>query len=201
MQAGGALSPEEEKNLSFWILRRKRIQENKKARDKQALFLVSKLGWVERSKQRTTALSTEQEVQLCNEGWAHFDRLLWQTGCAPYSYMKDYVSQPERFRLNSEETVISMSDQVPVWLKPDSGKRLMPRKMLQAAQKQRSQRKRRALAQAEGQSAEADEQIRSLVCAAVNPASSMSRYTLVARQLIHDYYKVGAVPRGTPCHH
>ena len=91
-----------------------------------------------------------------------------------------------------------MSDQVPVWMKADSGRRLMPTKQLQAASAARKARKRRAAAVAAGeQDAAADQQPRDLVCAAGNPANSKSRYTLICRQLVHNYFREEEEPRGS----
>ncbi len=87
--------------------------------------MVHKTGFVERSKQRQTPLSAEQEVERVERGWKHWDTLLWLTGCADSPDLKNWVGQPERWIFNRENTVISMSDQIPVWLTPDAGKVLV----------------------------------------------------------------------------
>ena len=48
----------------------------------------------------------------------------------------------------------------------------------------------------EEQNPEAEQQDRNLATAAGNPANSRCRYTLVARQLIFDFFKAGFEPRG-----
>ena len=195
-QAAGTLSPDEAVELSHWLHRQQRLT-LPKAREKFAVYLLVKTGWVERSKQRTTALSVQQEIDLCEAGWAQFDKLLWRAGCGSPANMRDYVLQPERWILAKRSTVISMSDQVPVWCKPDSGKRLMPKAVLAAASKARAKRKRRWQAVQDGAGdAEADEQPRTLVCSAGNAANSRSRYTLVARQLVRKYFEPDCEPVG-----
>ena len=132
-------------------------------------------------------------------GWKFFDFLLGLISQGDPSLLHDFVAQPERFVLDGAKTVISMSDQIPVWLKPDSGKQLMPRKVLQAAHQAHQSRKRRAdlVKTGEEQSVEADNQPRQLACAAGNPANSRCRYTLfLARQLIYDFFNPDSQPRG-----
>ena len=48
----------------------------------------------------------------------------------------------------------------------------------------------------EEQNPEAEQQDRNLAAAAGNPANSRCRYTLVARQLMFDFFKAGFEPRG-----
>ena len=46
--------------------------------------------------------------------------------------------------MNARQIVISMSDQIPVWLKPDSGKMLAPRADIEKAQAAKKKRVRRS---------------------------------------------------------
>ena len=91
-----------------------------------------------------------------------------------------------------------MSDQIPVWLKPDAGKVLVHKSVGRASRQSAQQRKRRkACAEGEEQNEmAAEEQPRTLTVAAGNPANSRSRFTFVARQLIQNYYKPGVEPEG-----
>ena len=100
--------------------RQKQLQ-NRTSTDKLGVFLLGKTGMVERSKQRTTSLSPEQERQRMEAGWRFWDWVLQLISTGNSKEMAEFVAQPERFCLNRLETVISMSDQIPVWLKPDSG--------------------------------------------------------------------------------
>ncbi len=193
----GTLPPEGVSQLSLWRGRQTRLDESSKARERCSQSLVAKTGFVERKKQRTTALTVQEEVALVEEGWQNFDYLLWKTGCCSPAELRDFVAQPERFVVNRQHTVISMSDQVPVWLKADSGKRLMPLKTFAAARQAKRRRASRDVAAASReQTEEAAEQPRTLVCAAGNSANSRARCTLVARQLIHNYYKPDRDPHG-----
>lgn len=192
-QADSGINAEQEKYLAHWKKREAALEGSKKARDKLGLFLVGKTGFVERAKQRTTSLTPAEERERMKAGWQHWDRVLYKAGCEGPVELADWVAKPVEWVQNRENTVISMSDQIPVWLKPDSGKRLVPRKHIQNAAQQKKRRISRQAAQevepTEEQAAEANEQDRQLVCTGGNPANSRSRYTLVARQLIYNYFK------------
>ncbi len=109
-QRAGTLTPEAAELLTHWKKKQFQLDNSAKARENAAIFLVGKTGFAERKKQRTTAMTVEEEIQLCQEGWANFDHLLWKTGCAEAPVLKAFVAQPERFVLNRQNTVISMSD-------------------------------------------------------------------------------------------
>ena len=195
-QADRGINEEQEKYLQYWKKRETTLDGSRRARDKLGIFLVGKTGFVERAKQRTTSLQPQEERERMKEGWQHWDRQLFRAGCEAPVELADWVAKPVRWVENRENIVISMSDQIPVWLKPDSGKRLVPREQIQKATQQRKRRLRRKEAQqempTEEQAAEADQQDRQLVCAGGNPANSRSRYTLIARQLIRNYFKRGS---------
>jgi hypothetical protein len=195
--AASTFNPDQAPELAAWKAKQLSLL-TKSKRDKQGKYLVDKTGFVERSKQRQTPLSVEQEVERVERGWAHWDTLLWLTGCADSPELKDWVGQPERWIFNRENTVISMSDQIPVWLKPDAGKVLTHKAVGRARRIASNHRKsRRDVAKGAEQDEEAAEaQPRTLTIAAGNPANSRSRFTFVARQLIHKYYKEGVQPEG-----
>ncbi len=56
-----------------------------------------KTGFLERSKQRQTPLTAEQEIDKVNRSWGHFDTILWLTGCADSPELSDWIGQPERW--------------------------------------------------------------------------------------------------------
>ena len=196
-QAEGTFNPDKSNQLAAWKQKQASL-DIKSKRDKQGKVLVEKTGFVERSKQRQTPLTVAQEVERVQRSWAHWDTILWLTGCADSPQLRDWVGQPERWVFNRENTVISMSDQIPVWLKPDAGKVLVHKSVGRASRQSAQQRKRRkACAEGEEQNEEAaEEQPRTLTVAAGNPANSRSRFTFVARQLVLNYYKPGAEPEG-----
>ena len=134
------------------------------------------------------------------QGWKNWDQLLYRTGCAPAQDLVDWVAKPVQWVSNSQETVISASDQLPVWLKPDSGKRLVPKAQISAAQQAKRRRVARKVVQHQEPMAqeveEAGRRPRGLIATGGNPANSRSRYTLVARQLVKNYFKPGTDPVG-----
>jgi hypothetical protein len=159
--------------------------------------LVGKTGFVERAKQRTTSLSPQEEIDRVEQGWKNWDQLLYKTGCAPAQDLVDWVAKPVQRAINRQETVISASDQILVWLKPDSGKRLVPKAQISAAQQAKKRRVGRKVVQhqepTEQEVEEAGRQPRDLVATGGNPANSRSRHTLVARQLVKNYFKQGQI--------
>ena len=69
--------------------------------------------------------------------------MLWLAGCGSSEDLDAWVAQPGQLVLNRRDTVITMSDQIPVWLKPEAGRVLISRR---AQQGEHSARKRRKLA-------------------------------------------------------
>ncbi len=196
-QADGSFNPDCARQLAAWKQKQAALLRKDK-RDKQGKYLVMKTGFLERSKQRQTPLSVQQEIDRVERSWGHFDTILWLTGCADSPQLSDWIGQPERWVFNRQNTVISMSDQIPVWLKPDAGKVLVHSSIRRASRAAANKRKsRKASAQGEEQDCEAaEDQPRDLTIAAGNPANSRARFTFVARQLILNYYKPDAEPEG-----
>ena len=111
---------------------------------------------VERSKQCTAALSQAEEVMRMQAGWKYWDYVLQAVGGQNSAVLQEVVAQPEGFIVNRQNIVISLSDQTPVWLKPVSGKRLMPQTVLQAAHQAKKARRSRAAAVSQGAVEDAD---------------------------------------------
>ena len=158
---------------------------------------------IERSKQRVTGLTQEQEQAAMEKGWKFWDYILALIGQADAKQLSKFVAQPERFIMNRQHTVISASDQIPVWLKTDSAKPLMRKNKIDEAAVAQKARKRRKVLTEEArkgeeavQEPEAAEQGRNTAKAAGNPANSRCRYTVVARQLIHHYFDPAREPKG-----
>ncbi len=136
----GELPPEEAVALGTWQLKQAALKIKRK-RDKQGHYLVAKTGFVERGTNRATKLSQAQEELRLHKHWKLWDGLLWLVGCGSATDLKHWVGQPDQFVENRQETAITASDQIPVWLKPDAGKVLQPRSVQQAAQKAQKRRK------------------------------------------------------------
>ena len=120
-QNGPPLSDWEQAALQRFQLKQKRMTQTD-PRKKQAIYLLGRCGLLERSKQRTTSLTPQEEQALMESGWKFWDYILQTISQGDPKDLALFVAQPERFALNKAETVISMSDQIPVWLKPDSAK-------------------------------------------------------------------------------
>ena len=99
---------------------------------------------------------------------------------------------------NRHSVVITMSDQIPVWLKPQADKVLQP---IAVQQQAASAKKRRAtrlqLADGVQQSDTKEIQQAPLVRAVGNPASSRWRVSFVARQCVHHWFS-DLKPEGHP---
>ena len=192
----------EQKALPHFQKRQKALKK-KDPRAKTAIFLLGKTGLVERSKQRVTGLSSEEEKVLMEQGWRFWDYLLGILSQKDCKQLSAFVAQPERWILNRIQIVISMSDQIPVWLKADSKKVLLSKRKLDEAAADRQSRKRRKVlveearqGKATEQDASAGQQGRTTAVASGNPANSRCRYTLVARQLIHHFFDPDRAPTG-----
>ena len=163
---------------------------------------MGQCGFADRKKQRTTALSTEEERVRVRQGWQHWDRLLWLAGCGKADDVKDHVLQPERWEVERRHAVISMSDQVPVWLMPAGDRKLVSQASVRKCGQARKRRASRAKlasgqVQTEEQQGHAEEQPRQLICNAGTPGNAKARFTLVARQLVEHYFDEQCPPTGS----
>ena len=136
------------------------------------------------------------------QGWQHWDRLLWIAGCSKAEDLKDYVLQPERWVVERRQAVISMSDQIPVWLMPAGDRKLVSQSHIRRCGKARKLRASRAQiasgqVQTEEQQGHAEKQPRQLICNAGTPGNAKARFTLVARQLVEHYFDEQCLPQGS----
>ena len=195
-ETAGTLTPENSELLKHL---NERLGELKKARFLRSFgqYLMTQSGFVNRAKQRVTAMSEYQEIQAVKLGWKLWDAALHKIGCAPAEELKDYVFNPHRLASMRERTVILASDQVPVWLKADSTKKAVPVNTTTAARlAKRARTSRKKVAGGSPQKPEAELQPRTQVVAAGSSANSRSRFTLVARQLIEHYFDNSRDPEG-----
>ena len=142
---------------------------------------------------RQTALTKRAETNRLLKAWSFWDRNLWLAGCADVSdpELADRIGNPAQFVVNRQETGITMSDQIPVWLRADEGKILVDTEEAAKHQKQRRLRKK---ARASGE--ELPPAPNSEVKGPGTPANSRHRVSFVARQAVDDYFKSGVEPRG-----
>ena len=100
--------------------------------------MQSKCGFSNRSCQIATSLSEEEEVKRLHLAWRFFDMALQQ---ATSNNIKVHqVRDPGSFIVNAKQTAITMSDQIPVWLKAQTGKLLTSKRRLRTARIQRQVR-------------------------------------------------------------
>jgi hypothetical protein len=111
--------------------------------------------------------------------------------------MRPYVQNPERWVVERPSTVISCSDQVPVWLKASPDDALQPKSTVEGRRLAKRQRtSRQKVAAGEKQTDAAALQPRTTVRTPGNPANSRYRVTLVARQLVLNYFDERQCPKG-----
>ena len=90
-----------------------------------------------------------------------------------------------------------MSDQIPVWLKPQADRVLQARAVFQAASQDKKRRaSRQSLAAGTPHTGSKDVQVAPLVRAAGSPASGRWRVSFVARQAITGWLSEDAEPAG-----
>ena len=118
-------------------------------------------------------MAEADERERMELGWKLWGRLLWQAAFGEMAVLGQLVGNPERWRANRAQTVVTMSDQIPVWMLPDAGSVLMSRATLEKAVADRGvRRRRRELAGGNGQAEAADQKESTLAKAPGNPANS-----------------------------
>ena len=108
------------------------------------------------------------------------------------------MADPARLCVKRRDTTVSLSDQIPVWIKCDGDKCLVRRSVTteqRLAKRRRTSRKQVAAGMM--QTDEPVEQPKTTKKASGNTANSRHRVTLVARELIHNYFRPEAAPQGS----
>ena len=118
------MSPELAKSLQHWIKKAQALKDRRK-KDKQARYLVTATEFREYATNRATSLSIEETDRRLQAAWKWWDFMIWLAAVADSMTLGHWVAQAEQFVLNRGSTVISMSDQIPVWLKPEAAKVLV----------------------------------------------------------------------------
>ena len=194
----GTFNPDKEAKFKHFEQRLEKLDTSAAARLWQREYLAGKCGMLTRSKQRVTSLSTEQEGQLVMQGWDCWDSLLWKIGCGSEEDLKDYVADAARLCVKSQDTVVSLSDQIPVWIKCDGEKCLVRKSVTTEGRLAKRRRKSRVqVAGGEKQTEKEVEQPQTTKRTPGNTANSRYRVTLIARQLIHNYFRPAADPQGS----
>ena len=193
----GLLQPEDKADFVKMQHKLLKMQTDEKTKTYTARYLLGKCHMTERKKQRVSHLSKEDEIKRMETGWQFFDHILWTAMCGDAQEVGKYVLQPERFILDRRDIVITMSDQIPVWLMPQAEKKLVSQKKVNAAWlASKGRRKRRQIADNDQEpnpeeqiaAAAAENQPRDLVCMQGTPGNARCRWTVIARQLVHHYF-------------
>ena len=195
--AAGLLTPESQKEFSAWNSKFKGLRNCSATRLWQGRYLVTKSGFVDRAKQRTTSMSPLEERSAMEAGWKFWDFVLWLAGCGTAKDLEPWLHQPDRAVTERREAVLSFSDQIPVWLMPTGSKRLMPVSVNRERTRAKRLRVSRAKAAAgEKQSGASEVQPRTLVTCSGTASNSRARFTLIARQLVKNYFDYSQEPQG-----
>ena len=203
----GLLQPEAKADFVKMQHKLLQIQTNDKASNYTARYLLGKCHMTERKKQRVSHLSKAEEIKRMEIGWQFFDQLLWIAMCGDPGELSKFVLQPERWILDRQDIVITMSDQIPVWLMPQVEKKLVQQKKVSEVWKaSKGRRTRRQIAigdqepkpeeQTAAAAAAAENQPRDLVCIQGTPGNARCRWTVIARQLVHHYFDEHRDPIG-----
>ncbi|CAE7488170.1 unnamed protein product [Symbiodinium sp. CCMP2592] len=122
-QEKGLLDQTGEKELAAMVQKKDSLANKPKQRSKYQVLLLAKCGLRNRSCQQTANLSKEDEKARLDLSWRLWDLLLEQAA-SPTPQSDLPVASPEQWTIKRAETAITMSDQVPAWLKPTPGKAL-----------------------------------------------------------------------------
>ena len=206
----------EEKALQFCTERLTSWQSAKR-REKAAKKLLAQTGFRERRSNWRTALSAEQETKRLHDAWKFFDFLSWLVANGSDAELSAFFACPWQFRQRYRETALIFTDQIPVWLKVDSGATLTSEDKLSALRSgTRMTRSRRAaaakkMARRAGRQKDSDSSGEELPpeVSGAEAASYLSRgpgcgdalrfrITLIARQAVEGFWDPSRVPVGQP---
>ena len=147
----GLASPEKLKELAAWKQKQDSLANKPKQRAKFKVRLMSRCGLRQRSSQQAQQLTAEDEKARLQVAWRLWDA---RGSSQPHPSKTDLpVSDVEAWVMDRKNTWITMSDQVPVWLKPAAGKMVTSLVRLRASKEQQTQRRERRKARQEGRKA------------------------------------------------
>ena len=132
----------EKAKLKVWQERVAKLEQDRRARNRQAIYLAAKTGFSERETNLQTTLSQSEEDRRLAKHWQLYDLLLWRAGCGSKEDLEEYVAQPDRFIEHRKKTVLTFSDQIPVWLKPGGAGKVLQHRSVQRRASLRRRRKK-----------------------------------------------------------
>ena len=138
-ETAGTLDKTGQAELAAMRQKRDTLTKNKRQRDKYQVKLLAKCGLRTRACQQTANLPPEEEKARLETAWRLWDSLLQQAASSQPD--KSFpVSDIEEWARHRRETAITMSDQIPAWLKPSPGKVVTSVLRLKLAKKQSKHR-------------------------------------------------------------
>ncbi|CAE7348037.1 unnamed protein product, partial [Symbiodinium microadriaticum] len=197
-ETAGTLDKTGQVELAAMRQKRDTLTKNKRQRDKYQVKLLAKCGLRSRACQQTANLSAEEEKARLETAWRLWDSLL-QQAASPEPDKSFPVSDIEDWARHRRETAITMSDQIPAWLKPSPGKVVTKVLRLKLA---REQSKLRAAARKKGSTAKAKAEARQAAGPRLRSATRAPgvaarwRVSLVARQAVRHYFNADRQPLG-----
>ena len=197
-QQSGTLSDFDSRRLKFGEARLTVWAKGGRQLEKAKNKLLDQTGFRLRVTARMTHLSTGEERRRVQTAWRFFDHALWQIAYGTSQSLQPLVQNPWETSTRRGQTVIVLTDQVPVWLKVKADRVLVSEELLavRGAEKKRRQSRRE---QPGGVIAELGDEQPDQYTKVSGPGSSGDsrwRVTLVCRQEVHDYFQPDAVPKG-----
>ena len=192
------LNPDKLSKVRAWQSKVASMERSEAKRSYQKRMLLNFCGLRERAKQRATCFTEAEEMDLVLKGWQCFDSLMHKAASGTADDLAVYVAQPDRWIAKRQGAVMTFSDQIPVWLKAHPDKTLVHKDVQEKARLAKKRRVTRGkVAQGEQQNREAAEaQPRNTAKTSGNASNSRYRVTLVARQLVTDYFNEARQPQG-----
>ncbi|CAE7504265.1 unnamed protein product [Symbiodinium natans] len=203
-EEAGTLDETGKRELAAMKQKQASLANNKKAREKYKVKLMAKCGLRSRTSQQTANLKLEKEKARLETAWRLWDLLL-QQAASPTANETLPVRDFEAWVAHRQETAVTMSDQIPAWLKPSPGKVVMSVLRLQLASEQRRLRhertKDRKTAAATGRptaKAKAGPKAAARLGKAARAPGVPARWrvSLVARQAVRHYFSPDRKPVG-----
>ena len=156
--------------------------------------LMNRCELSQRSCQRATNLSAEEERRRVVFGWRFFDQAL--ADAASQDPDRIQVKDSQAFISRASETAIIMSDRIPVWLKVDPGKLLTSRLRLKLASEQRKVRRENKKKRAAETEALVASHAKITTVRKSSGKPPRWRVSFVARQVVERYFDADADPVG-----
>ena len=201
------LGEADSKELAAWRKKLVTLQTNMKQRNREAVKLAARASLRERICTQTQNMSEAELQKRLETAWRLYDSQLFKAA-QPVVQADLEVRDREAWFIHRKQTVLTFSDQIPVWLKPPPGRMLVSVvRQERALQQRRVKRLRKKQAeQQEQQPAQqsivphTEEPVEAEVPqeTAARDAGQAPRWrvSFIARQAIHGFFEPGRQPEG-----